>query len=179
MKYIYLLLCWAIISQPCIAQDTPEAVVDTYFERVASGGINQIGSLMHPDELSKFRSMMAPIVSQALSSPGEAEAFAIFADSSNAQQMKSFSSVAFMNTFMEWIVRMQPGFTEVFKNATVETLGHVIEGEKKHVVVRMTMSVEGIEIEKMTVLSIKDFNGQPRMMLTGEMKGVAEALQQR
>ena len=42
----------------------------------------------------------------------------------------------------------------------------------------MSMNMEGIEVEKMSVLRVKDFNGQPKMLLTGEMRGMAEALQQ-
>jgi len=178
MKYLLLLLWVAVLAHPCFAQDTPEEVVSRYFEQLASEGIGQVGSLMHPDELRKFRDMMVPIVDQALKTPDQAALFAAFADSSNGQEVRRFTDEGFMNTFMEWVAMMQPGFTDILKNATIETLGHVEEGDVQHVVVRMTMNVEGLEIEKMSVLSVKDFNGQPRMLLTGEMKGIADALQQ-
>jgi hypothetical protein len=42
--------------------------------------------------------------------------------------------------------------------------------------VRIKTKTEEVEIEKMSVVSVKDFQGVPKMILTGEMKGIAEAL---
>lgn len=178
MRYLFLLFCVALLSQQCVAQSTPEEVVDTYFEQMASSRLDQIGYLMHPEELSKFRDMMNPIVTQALQTPEQAEVFAVFADSTNKQEIKALSDEEFMGTFMEWIAAIQPGFADVLKTATIETLGHITEGDVQHVVVRMTMSVEGIDVKKMSVMSLKDHNGEPRMMLTGEMEGIAAAFGQ-
>lgn len=158
--------------------ETPEDVVTRYFAKLKDGGLNTVASLMHPEELQKFQEMLTPIIESALAS-NESKIFQMFADSKEPSRIRKLSGAEFMNLFMEWIESVKPGVNTIMKDAKVEALGHVREGDIRHVVVKMRMKSEGIEIEKISVVSVKDFHGVPKMILTGEMKGMAEALKRR
>ncbi|MEW6304069.1 MAG: hypothetical protein AB1705_11390 [Verrucomicrobiota bacterium] len=168
-----------LAASTCASQaQTPEEVVAGYFEKIKAGGGNTVAALMHPDELKKFHAMMTPVVEGALASP-QAKAFQKFADPSDPAKKRTMTDAEFMNLFMEWVELVQPGAMAALKGATIEALGHVSEGEVKHVVVRVKVKSEGLEVEKMSVLSVKNFQGVPKLTLTGEMKGIAEALRRR
>lgn len=156
--------------------ETPEQAASSYFEKMKTGGLGSVAGLMHPDELAKFRSMLTPVVEGALASERDRKTFEKFADPKEPGKMRAFDDLQFMTAFMEWVSALQPGLADVMKGATIDTLGHVKEKDLSHVVVRMRMKKDIIEIEKLSVLSFKDYKGTPMMMLTGEMTGMAEAL---
>jgi hypothetical protein len=178
LRYILPLVTLILVSGPLCAQ-TPEQVVTSYFEKMKTGGINTVAGLMHPDELRKFREMLTPVIEGGLNSEGQKALFQKFADPKDATKMRVLDDGQFMNLFMEWVESVQPGVTAALKGATVEALGHVSENDVKHVVVRMKVKSGEIEIEKMSVLSVKDDQGVPKLILTGEMKGMAEALKRK
>jgi hypothetical protein len=177
-SYIVSLVTLVVTGLPLLVE-TPEQVVTAYFEKMKSGGLNTVAVLMHPDELQKFRLMLTPIIEGGLASPQGKQAFQKFADANDPSKLRPLNDSEFMNLFMEWVQNINPGMTAALKDATVEALGHVREKDMKHVVVRMKLKSEGIEIEKMSVISVKDHQGVPKMLLTGEMKGIAEALKRR
>ena len=178
MRMYFLVAFIFAVSVTQMYAETPEEVVSSYFEKLKTGGINTVAALMHPDELRKFREMLTPVIGDGLTSD-PAKTFQKFADPTDPTKIRKLTDAEFMNLFMEWVEAVQPGVTAILKGATVEAIGHIREGEVKHVVVRMKMKSEGIEIEKMSVVSVKDFQGVPKMILTGEMKGMAEALKRR
>lgn len=176
MPHRILTLLVFLLSAVSLPAQTPEQIVTSYFEKLKTGGINTVAELMHPNELRKFRDMLTPIVEGGLASEEQETLFQKFADPKNPTKMRPLDDSQFMNAFMEWMVSLQPGVTAALKDATVEALGHVREDDIQHVVVRMKMKTRGIEIEKMTVLSVSEYQGVPKLMLTGEIKGMAEAL---
>ena len=141
--------------------------------------MGSIGDSMHPDELKKFQKMVSPLVKKALAEGDGAEIFADLADRDDPKRMADWNGKEFMNRFFRGVTRVQPGIEKVLKSAKIDVIGHVNEGEVSHVVVRMTMSTQGIEVEKLSVLSVKKYEGIPMLMLTGEMKGMAQALKGR
>ncbi len=179
MRLYTLLLIGLVLSAVQPQAETPEEVAANYFAQLKLGGANKVAALMHPDELRKFREMLTPIVESGLASEKERTLFRKFSDPKDASKMKPLNDSEFMNTFMEWVEVVQPGFTATLKSATIETLGHVREKDISHVVVRMKIHADGVDVEKMGVVSVKDYQGKPKMILTGEMKGMAEALKRR
>lgn len=176
MRLYILPLIALMFSAAQLSAQTPEQVVTSYFDKMKAGGINTTATLMHPDELRKFREMLTPVIEGGLASERDRASFQRFADPTNSAKMRVLDDVQFMNLFMEWVESVRPGFSTVLKDAKVEALGHVQENDLKHVVVRMKMKSQGIEVEKMSVFSVKDFQGVPKLILTGEIKGMAEAL---
>ncbi len=160
-----------------MGQDAPEEVVERYFERLKTGNYDQNGELIHPVELRLLQEMMTPVVAKALATPSQAGAFSLFADPSDSQKVKVLSAEEFFNTFMLWIQKMDPGYADMLSSASFKTLGHVIEKDKQHVVVRLVISQGGMKIEKMLVLTVMDSNGENKMLLPDDMRSFAESLQ--
>lgn len=174
-------LGWATFQPLSLGAQTPEEAVSQGFDIIKKEGFAKIAVLMHPDELAKFRAMLGPVVEASLAAEGSKNAavFKVFADPADAKRMAEFTDVAFMETFLDWVQTLQPGMKELMQGATVVTLGHVPEGDTKHVVVRMTMKSMGMEVEKLSVMSVRDYKGKPMLTLMGEMKGIAEAMKQK
>src|SRR4030095_1596037 len=137
MHHNILALIVLMFSAVSLFAQTPEQVATTYFEKLQTGGINTIATLMHPDELRKFREMLTPIVEGGLASKQDRRTFQKFADPNDPGKMRKVDDSQFMNVFMEWVESVQPGLTELLKGATVDALGHVRENDVRHVVVRM------------------------------------------
>src|SRR5262245_50174584 len=115
--------------------DSPEQAVARYYERVKAEGLEHVADLMHPDELKKFREMLEPVIQASLEKPEQT--FAIYADPADAKRVRPLDDTQFMNTFMQWTVKNVPALADGMKGMTFEPLGHVLEGEAKHVVVRV------------------------------------------
>ncbi len=62
------------------------------------------------------------------------------------------------------------------QTATMDVLGHVMEGDTAHVVSRVTVSYQSIEVSKMEVSSFRRANGQWRGLLTGDLSALAKAI---
>ena len=178
------LLCCAIVvilsvalgsAQPALM--TPEEVVTRYFERVKEQGLGSVADMMHPDELKRFRKMTEPVVLESLSEKDDT--FEIYADAQDPTKIRAMDDVGFMNTFMSWASLEVPGLAGALRNANMQALGHVVEGEVRHVVVRSKVKVQDVEVEKMSVMSVKDHDGKPMLMLTGDVQGLAQQLKMR
>ena len=157
---------------------TPEDVIQEYFQKVKTDGFASVADLIHPAELKKMQEMMLPVIIDGLESD-QAAAFKSFADPKDPKKVAKFTDLEFMKKVLSWISGLQPMLSEIMKTAKVETLGHVVEGDLQHVVVRTKMKANGVEMEELSVMTIKDFEGKPMMTLSGEMKGMAEALKNR
>jgi hypothetical protein len=168
-----------LFSLADLSAETPEQVVSSYFGKLQNGASNTIAPLMHPDELRKFRETMVPIVETGLKSP-QASLFQKFANPEAPSSMRLLTDAEFINIFMEWLEMIQPAMATIIKSATIEPVGHVVEGDLRHVVIRMKVkNTEGVEIEKLNVVTLKDYQGTPKMMMTSEMKGVAESMKRK
>lgn len=173
MRYLLLLLALTV----CTAHaKTPEETIRTYVDEIKVGGLGRIAGLMHPDELEKFRGMLRPFIDKALKEDEGRAEFGQFAEASDKTKQKQLSPEGFMSLFLTWFEGVQPQLSEVLKASTFEVIGHVKEGEVSHVVVRMRAKVEGVEIEQLSVMSTKDHQGTAKMMLSGEIKQMAEML---
>ena len=159
------------------AASTPEEVVERYFQRIKADGIDTVADLMHPEDLLKLREMISPVIEMTLRDPAD-PTFVLFADENEPSQIRQLDDVAFMNLYMQWVSAIVPGINEIMKGVSTQVIGHVVEGDVKHVVVRSQARVEKLEMTKMQVVSMKDHDGQPRLLLSGEMLGIAAQLQQ-
>lgn len=135
-----------------------------------------IAKMMHPEELRRFQEMMGPLVDVAFTDAEGRELFALFADSADPSKTRQLGAQEFMATFFTWFEKIQPLVVEALANSSFEPIGHVKEGEVAHVVTRSRMKIQEIEIEEMTVISTKDYQGEAMLMLSGEIKQMAEAL---
>lgn len=176
MRYLVLI---AALALPAMHAKTPEEVIRSYVDRVKAGGLDSVASLMHPDELAKFHGMMQPVIDEALTEQEGRAVFGRFAENADETKQRPLSHEEFMSVFLQCLEAIQPQLSQVLKASSVEVLGHVKEAEVSHVVARFRTKIQGMEIEKMTVMSTKDDKGAAKMMLSGEIKQMAEVLRAR
>lgn len=176
MRYLILI---AALALPAMHAKSPEEVIRSYVERVKADGLGSVASLMHPDELAKFHGMMHPVIDEALADKEGRAVFGRFAENSDDAKQKQLGYEEFMSLFLQCIEAIQPQLSEVLKASSVEVLGHVKEAEVSHVVTRFRTKIRGMEIEKMAVMSTKEYQGTAKMMLSGEIKQMAEVLRAR
>ena len=176
MRHIILI---ATLACATLHAKTPEEAVRAYTEEVRVGGLSSIAGLMHPDELAKFRAMMSPVIDEALKDKEGRAVFGRFADAPDGTMQKQLNPEQFMATFLKCIEAMQPQLSQILKTSSVDVLGHVKEGDVSHVVTRFRTKVQGMQIEKMSVMSTKDYQGTAKLMLSGEVQQMAEVLRAR
>ncbi|MCF3650528.1 hypothetical protein [Synoicihabitans lomoniglobus] len=177
MRFLTHLALGLALLVPLVNARTPEETVGVYLEKMKTEGLGSIAGLMHPDELRKFQTMMQPVIDLSLQDPEMEGLFAEFAEPEDSTQPRELSPVEFMQLFLAWVQSMQPGAAEALNNASWDIIGHVKEGDIDHVVTRMHLNMRGVEIEKLAVVSTRDFEGEAMMILTGEIRQLAQALQ--
>lgn len=155
------------------AQQTPEQVVQQYFDTFVRGDYAANVALMHPDALTDVQEMMSGMVAIA-GTEGEGQLREMFGVSS----MEEFNRLTPAQTF-ERLLRWQlekPEMREVLSGAQASVLGHVMEGDSlAHVVYRMRMSVGEMSVDQVQVAPVKQSNGQWRVLLTGTFAGMMNA----
>lgn len=156
------------------AQDTPEQVVQRYFDSFRSGDYAGNVALMHPEALLSMKETMTGLIAI----PGAA-------DTPEFREMFGVSTMEEFNrmdpaVLMERILRSQlenPEMKEVLSTAQTTVLGHVMEGDSvAHVVYRMRMSIGEMEMDQVQVAPVKRADGQWRVLLTGSLAGMMNAV---
>jgi hypothetical protein len=155
------------------AQETPEQVVQRYFDTFRTGDYAGNVALMHPEALASMKETMSALVSL----PGAAD----------DPQFRAMFGVASMEEFnrltpaalFERILRSQleqPELRQMLSGAQATALGHVMEGDTvAHVVYRMRMGVGEMNVDQVQVAPVKRADGQWRVLLTGSFAGMMNA----
>lgn len=152
----------------------PEHVAREYFQAMQSEGLSSMGRFMHPEALAEFKSMLMPIY-LAEAAAGERQLMDLtFGKTGNVTTLEQLAPADFMTGFMNLIV-VQTG-SETLSFERLEVLGTIVEGDAHHVLTRMTVGSGDISVTQFEVLSFIPFQGEWRLQLNGEMKGIAEAL---
>jgi hypothetical protein len=177
------LMCWALAisltPRPAAlgqtAAATPEAATTGYMAAVSRGDWIGAAKRMHPEALQKLKQMIQPIFSV----PGsEAGTKAIFGISKPVDYDRMTGEQVF-ERLMRFMLRQSPELASAMRGAQNTVIGHVTEGtELAHVVYRMTVSVNEISVTQTGVVSLKKSGEEWRVLLTGEMEGLAAALAQ-
>jgi hypothetical protein len=176
MRFLILI---AAFTCTAVHAETPEEVIRSYMARVKAEGLGGVAGLMHPEDLAKFQTMMRPVIDEALQEKQGRSVFGRFAEKTDETKQRELTREEFMSVFLQCIEGIQPQISEALKASSVEVLGHVKEADVSHVVTRFRTKLQGLEMEKMTVMSTRDYQGTAKMMLSGEVKQMAELLRAR
>ncbi|HEX6038482.1 hypothetical protein [Longimicrobium sp.] len=157
------------------AQDTPEQVVQQYFDTFVRGDYAANVALMHPDALTDLQEMMSGMVALVGTEGDDGQLREMF----GVQSMEEFNRLTPAQLF-ERLLRWQldkPEMREVLSGAQTTVLGHVMEGDSlAHVVYRMRMEVGAMSVDQVQVAPVKQSNGQWRVLLTGTFAGMMNAV---
>jgi hypothetical protein len=153
-------------------EDSPEAAAAAFTRAMQSHDWDRLSSLMHSDALSEFREMLRPVIQMQ-----EAGDFrrALFGNV-ELETIQGLSDAEFFAGFMGAMFSQTPMIAEVLEGAEMKIIGRIMEGKTAHVVARLEMSVDEIDISKIEVMSFREEAGGWRAMLTGDVSSVAAAI---
>lgn len=176
-KYPIVLLFLALLAGPGAARAQSgdlEALSREYFSVLQAEGMDSVGRFIHPDALAEFKSMLLPIYEFEARSGQREFADATFGPSVPLSEIRDMNPEGFMNGVMGILVRQVESLNIVFDR--IEILGIVQEGEARHVLTRITVGADPIEVTQFEVLSYLPYGDSWRLQLNGKLRGIAQAL---
>ncbi len=94
----------------------------------------------------------------------------------DVETIRALPDTEFFAGFMGAMFSQTPAIGEVLEGAEMKVIGRIMEGETAHVVTRLEMSVDDIDVSKIEVMSFERDDGSWRALLTGEVSGIAAAI---
>ena len=130
---------------------------------------------MHPDALAKAKRMFGAVVAaDASGRVGE-----LFFGVDDTKSYDALSDSGCFVALMTNLSKHMPAFAEAMKTAEFHVIGILPEGKDlSHVVYRTDAKAEDLEITRTSVLSLRRHGGEWRMLLTGNIEGLAARLSQ-
>lgn len=156
------------------AQETPEQVLQRYYDTFRAGDYAANAALMHPDALEDMREMLLGLTAApgATDDPEFQEMFGV----RTADELRALPQTELFARMLRSQLD-NPDMREILGNAQVTVLGHVMEGDSTaHVVYRMKMNFQGIEMDQVQVAPLRRAEGQWRVLLTGNLAGMMGAM---
>lgn len=158
----------------------PEAVLREAYARMRAGDWNAAAEAFDPAALARFRAMLEPLFSAASEPAGEGQEnrdammlMLLFAPAKSVEEVRALSD-------RELFARLMRG-TMSLAGAELDDqviLGNVAEGKDLvHVVTRNTARMDQTTVSKVEAVTLQRTPGGWRLVLTGEIEGLAETLQ--
>jgi hypothetical protein len=152
--------------------ETPEQVTDRFITAMRTGDWKGMASLMHQNALKEMRNLLAGVFEAPNAGPIRQQLLGV----TTVEQSKALSDTAVFASLMRMTMQ-DADVAELLKSAKVQVLGHVNEGaDTVHVVYRMAMSVNGIPISKMDVMSLARSPVGWRGLLKGDVSALAAGM---
>ncbi|MDJ0758429.1 MAG: hypothetical protein QNJ19_03480 [Woeseiaceae bacterium] len=178
VKIIVCLLAMSVGTQLSAAADAePSATAVMFYEIVRSGDYVRAASMFDPKELGEFRDLLRIVYENPnVSDPQQIEA--LFGPDITVEKLNAMSDSEFFSTFLQLIFQ-QLQASGSFSFDGIEVIGSVPEGdEKAHVVIRQRLGWGENSVEMMDVISMRLIEGKWKLMMKGDMKGLAAAIRQ-
>lgn len=168
-----LLLSVCALPWRAAAQETPEAVVQRYYETLRGGDYAANAALMHPTALEELKTTLTGLAAMpgATEEPEFREMFGV----STLAEMRALPA----QTLFERVLRnqLEGEMHAILAAAEVSVLGHVLEGDTTaHVVYRMRMNFGGQSLDQVQVIPLERVDGQWRVLLTGSLAGMMNSM---
>jgi hypothetical protein len=157
-------------AQPAAAS-SPEALVKEYMSVLNTEGMSAVARYLHPDELKRFKDMLMPWVRMDASQKSEA-LHGLFGADATLAQVEAMPAERFMDAFM----RLAGDQLKDVTFGEIEIVGTVREKDVIHVVTRVAAGVKELRVNQLTVVSTKPLGKEWKLMLTGELEGLAAAI---
>ncbi len=188
MKPWLLLLCLLAVVPSGFAEEdastaerpasfaSPEDIIRSYFDGMRRGRADELVQIMHPRALRTFKAMVLPTLDMMADEQGD-EQDAFFLDmmgrGDSLDDIRRYPPPKLFERFLDMVLGMNPVIMESLSHAEMIPLGHVVEDDMAHVVFRMNVDAMGVMVSEVSVMSLQDDDGAWKMMLTGEIRGLA------
>lgn len=159
-------------TAPAPTAETPEQVTDRFIAAMRAADWQGMAALMHQNALKEMRQLLAGV----FEAPNAAEIRQQLLGVTTVQQAKAMSDTAVFAALMR-LTTQDADVAALLKSAKVQVLGHVNEGpDTAHVVYRMAMTINGIPITKMDVMSLARSPVGWRGLLKGDVTALAAGI---
>jgi len=165
-----------LFASPASAQAPQEAAITvaaSYVDAMRASDFDRMATLMHPASLAELREIFSPVLASD-TGPEIISAIGL----PPPPELAGMSDTEFFAAFMRAIVSGDSTMADALRQAHADLLGSVPEGaDTVHVVYRMSMNVEGVEVSEMGVLSLGRWENTWRGLLAGDLAGLAAVFQ--
>ncbi len=152
--------------------ETPEQVTERFVAAMRAADWNGMASLMHQNALKEMRQLLSGV----FEAPSGAQIRQQLLGVTTVQQAQALSDTAVFASLMR-MTTQDADVAELLRSAKVQVLGHVNEGaDTVHVVYRMAMTINGIPITKMDVMSLARSPVGWRGLLKGDVTALAAGI---
>jgi len=159
-------------TAPVQTAETPEQVTQRFVAAMRAADWNGMASLMHQNALKEMRQLLSGVFEAPNAGPIRQQLLGV----STVQQAQALSDTAVFASLMR-MTTQDADVAELLRSAKVEVLGHVNEGaDTVHVVYRMAMTINGIPIRKMDVMSLARSPVGWRGLLKGDVTALAAGI---
>jgi hypothetical protein len=174
---LLLLVPEVLPAQDEFPAGSPESAVLTYIDAMKEGKLDRMAELMHPEALATFHAMMQPIVEAAeKSEPTANEVLQMFDGVTSVAQLRKLGDAKFFSSFYLGMASLEPDLLDALKDADIEVLGHVMEGDDTaHVLYRVTTTT-GSTMKQTEVVSLRRTKSGWGVLLTNEIEAMAESI---
>jgi hypothetical protein len=173
---VWLPVTAAAVVTPAPAQSADDeaiTVAGSYVDAMRGSDFDGMAGLMHPESLAELREIFAPVLASE-AGPEIISAIGL----PPPEELSSMSDTEFFAAFMRAIVAGDSTMADALRQAQADLLGSVPEGaDTVHVVYRMRMKVEDVEVSEMGVLSLARWENTWRGLLAGDLAGLAAMFQ--
>lgn len=153
------------------APKTPEDAIKAYIADLQAEGLRTVSRHIHPEELARFKAMLMPWFRKDASKNSEAIK-GLFGPDATLATVEATSASEFMDAFM-----LIAG--DQLKDAQIgeaQILGAVTENDVMHFVTRSNVSVQGVQLKSMEVISLRADGSGWKLLLSGNLEGLAAAV---
>lgn len=159
-------------TPPAQTAETPEQVTERFIAAMRAADWNGMAALMHQNALKEMRQFLGAL----LEAPDAGQMRQQLLGVSTVQQAQALSDTAVFAALMRTTTQ-EADVAELMKTAKVQVLGHVNEGpDTVHVVYRMALTINGIPITKMDVMSLARSPVGWRGLLKGDVSALAAGI---
>lgn len=156
------------------AADSPEAAALRQMEAMRARDFTAMAALMHPDALREIRDFLVPI----LEHDEGAEFREMLLGTDDVAVLDTLSHAALFAQFLQFVMASDSSIGASLGAAQMTPIGHLMEGDTVHVVSRLTVTLEGVAMTQMDVLSLRHYQGQWRSLLSGDLSGLVAMIRQ-
>ena len=152
---------------------SPEETVKGYMTALQKHGFESTLDYFHPGELARLKTMIMPILGSGASPKMQPAIEAIFGSGTTSKQLEEMTPLAFGAAFMKFLSSEM----KAVKFDDIQVLGSVPEGDLMQVVTRVGVTAgNSVHISQMEVVTTKRYEGGWKLVLTGELEDLAQAL---
>jgi len=155
------------------AAATPEALAERYVAAMRQSDWNTVAGLMHPRALATIRNFVKAVASQ----PGGSDFLTQVFGASSPEKLAALSDQQVFAKFLGTTLGSSPELSAALKSAKAQVLGHIAEGtDSAHVLYRMRMTIGGMEMTKVDVLSAARDGTGWRALLTADIENMIQRM---